>query len=58
MDYRTLTQEELVELLENKRVLTYKYIKKYHKTDKGKLARSKASKKYYLKQKELKRSSV
>jgi hypothetical protein len=56
MDYTTLSQEELVKLLETKRSLTYKYTKKYHNTDKGKLAKARASSKYYLKQKALKRS--
>jgi hypothetical protein len=51
MDYSTLTQEELVKLLETKRSLTYKYTNKYHKSDKGKLAKARASRKYYLKRK-------
>jgi hypothetical protein len=51
IDYSTLSHEELVELLSNQRKNSYKYIKKYHNTDKGKLAKSRASRKYYQKKK-------
>ena len=51
VDYSTLSHSELVELLNEQRKQSYQYIKKYHNSDKGKLAKARASRKYYLKRK-------